>query len=125
MNNNSNYKLSGRVDGTNADRYEQEISALLDNANDVFSIDLSSLTYISSLGLRLLLKTAKTLKEHNKKLIKEFTIDKVALERFLHEHLPKKDVANPDKSIQQFLVHLVQLQNLHDCHLSINYQVVL
>ena len=41
--------------------------------------------------------------EHNKKLIKEFTIDKVALERFLHEQLPKKIMAKPEESIQQFL----------------------
>jgi len=66
---NSNYKLVGRVDGTNADHYDLEISTLLKSADQSFSIDLSGLTYISSLGLRVLLKSAKTLKEQNKKLI--------------------------------------------------------
>ena len=66
---NSNYKLTGRVDGTNADHYDLEISALLKSADQSFSIDLSALTYISSLGLRVFLKTAKALKEQNKKLI--------------------------------------------------------
>lgn len=41
--------------------------------------------------------------EHNKELIKDFTIDKVVLERFLHEQLPKKDIINPEENIQQFL----------------------
>ena len=69
MNVNSNYKLTGRVDGTNADHYDLEISTLLKSADQSYSIDLSGLTYISSLGLRVLLKTAKALKEQNKKLI--------------------------------------------------------
>ncbi len=69
MNVNSNYKLTGRVDGTNADHYDTEISTLLKSADQSFSIDLSGLNYISSLGLRVLLKTAKALKEQNKKLI--------------------------------------------------------
>ncbi len=69
MSMNSNYKLTGRVDGTNADHYDFEISTLLNSADQTFSIDLSGLSYISSLGLRVFLKTAKTLKEQNKKLI--------------------------------------------------------
>jgi anti-anti-sigma factor len=66
---NSNYKMSGRVDGTNADHYDLEIVVLLKTAGQSFSIDLSELTYISSLGLRVFLKTAKELKSLNKKLI--------------------------------------------------------
>lgn len=66
---NANYKLSGRVDGTNADHYDLEISALLKTAGTSFSINLSELTYISSMGLRIFLKTAKDLKNQNKKLI--------------------------------------------------------
>lgn len=66
---NSNYKMSGRVDGTNADHYDLEIAVLVKTAGQSFSIDLSELTYISSLGLRVFLKTAKELKSHNKKLI--------------------------------------------------------
>lgn len=69
MSANSNYKLTGRMDGTNADNYDLEISALLNTTGQSFSIDLSELTYISSLGLRVFLKAAKTLKQQNKKLI--------------------------------------------------------
>lgn len=69
MSTESNYKLTGRMDGTNADNYDHEITALLNTAGQSFSIDLSELTYISSLGLRVFLKAAKTLKQQNKKLI--------------------------------------------------------
>jgi anti-anti-sigma factor len=69
MSDNSTYKLVGRVDGTNADQYELEISRLLQTNPQSFSIDLSALTYISSVGLRVFLKTAKTLKLQNKQLI--------------------------------------------------------
>ena len=69
MSDNSTYKLVGRVDGTNADQYELEISSLLQTDPQSFSIDLSALTYISSVGLRVFLKTAKTLKLQNKQLI--------------------------------------------------------
>jgi anti-anti-sigma factor len=65
----SNYKLSGRVDGTNAEHYETEISDLLKEADQSFSIDLSDLNYISSIGLRIFLKVAKALKTDNKKLV--------------------------------------------------------
>ena len=65
----SNYKLTGRMDGTNAEQYDLEISSLLNSAGPSFSIDLSELTYISSLGLRVFLKAAKALKQQNKKLV--------------------------------------------------------
>jgi anti-sigma B factor antagonist/stage II sporulation protein AA (anti-sigma F factor antagonist) len=65
----SNYKLSGRVDGTNAEHYETEISDLLKEADQSFSIDLSDLNYISSIGLRIFLKVAKALKSDDKKLV--------------------------------------------------------
>ena len=64
-----NYKLSGRVDGTNAEHYETEISDLLKEADQSFSIDLSDLNYISSIGLRIFLKVAKALKSDDKKLV--------------------------------------------------------
>ena len=65
----SNYKLSGRVDGTNAEHYETEISDILKEADQSFSIDLSDLNYISSIGLRIFLKVAKALKSDDKKLV--------------------------------------------------------
>lgn len=65
----TNYKLSGRVDGTNAEHYETEIFDLLKVVNQSFEIDVSDLYYISSIGLRVFLKVAKALKNDNKKLV--------------------------------------------------------
>lgn len=69
MRTNANYKLSGRIDGTNADQYQLEISNLIMTGSHSFTIDLSELVYISSVGLRVFLKTAKDLKVQNRKLI--------------------------------------------------------
>lgn len=66
---NGNYKLTGRVDATNAQQCEDVIMDLLGNVDQDFTIDLSELDYISSVGLRVFLKTAKALKERNKKLV--------------------------------------------------------
>jgi anti-anti-sigma factor len=63
------YKLTGRVDGTNADHYQLEISNLVKTGNQSFTIDLSELVYISSVGLRIFLKTAKDLKAQDRALI--------------------------------------------------------
>ena len=63
------YKMTGRVDGTNADHYQLEISNLVKTGNQSFTIDLSELVYISSVGLRIFLKTAKDLKAQDRALI--------------------------------------------------------
>ena len=66
---NVDFKLSGRVDATNAQQSEDLIMAMLENIDQDFTIDLSELDYISSVGLRVFLKTAKVLKEKKKKLV--------------------------------------------------------
>jgi anti-anti-sigma factor len=66
---NPHYRLAGRVDATNAQQCEDDIAALLADVDQAFIIDLSALDYISSVGLRVFLKIAKTLKERNKKLV--------------------------------------------------------
>jgi anti-sigma B factor antagonist len=66
---NTKYKLSGRVDGSNAEQYQLEISNLVKTGTQSFTIDLSELVYISSVGLRVFLKTAKALKVQNRKFI--------------------------------------------------------
>lgn len=69
MSTNSIYKLSGRVDGSNAGQYQFEISNLVKTGSQSFTIDLSELVYISSVGLRVFLKTAKDLQVQNRKFI--------------------------------------------------------
>ncbi len=48
------YQLKGRIDTTNAQEFEKELMTDLPN-----EIDASELEYISSTGLRVLLKLAK------------------------------------------------------------------
>ena len=69
MSTNSIYKLTGRVDGSNAGQYQIEISNLVKTGSQSFTIDLSELVYISSVGLRVFLKTAKDLQVQNRKFI--------------------------------------------------------
>ena len=52
------YKLTGKVDSSNADRIEKAIFAELENRGEL-SIDAEELDYISSAGLRVLLKLRK------------------------------------------------------------------
>ena len=47
---NSNYKLSGRVDGTNADHYDLEIAALLKTSEQSFTINLSEKNGLDNQG---------------------------------------------------------------------------
>jgi anti-sigma B factor antagonist len=60
--------LSGRLDTATAPQFERKIKQV---GNDIteLTIDLSDLTYISSMGLRLLLQTQKALNESGRKLI--------------------------------------------------------
>ncbi|MBE6724431.1 MAG: STAS domain-containing protein [Ruminococcaceae bacterium] len=54
-------KLSGRIDSTNASAVEEEIAAqLAGKENAPVTLDASSLSYISSAGLRVLLRVRKT-----------------------------------------------------------------
>ena len=50
--------LSGRLDAATAFQLNKDLSVTLDNVTDL-TIDLADLNYISSAGLRLLLKTQK------------------------------------------------------------------
>lgn len=52
--------LDGRLDTVTAPELEAELAALLDTA-DSLTIDMEKLAYISSAGLRVILKTQKAL----------------------------------------------------------------
>lgn len=57
------FKLEGRLDANNAAETEQKLFAMLDEKKDTadIEIDAAELQYISSLGLRVLMKLRKTL----------------------------------------------------------------
>ncbi|WP_210215568.1 STAS domain-containing protein [Mongoliimonas terrestris] len=53
---------TGRLDSSNAPLLDQHLSATIDRGDTIFVIDLSTLDYISSIGLSVLLSAAKKVK---------------------------------------------------------------
>lgn len=63
------FKILGRLDSNTSPELEDKISATLTNGTKNMVIDFESLEYISSAGLRIILKTTKDLKRQDGKLI--------------------------------------------------------
>lgn len=53
-------KLSGRLDTTNADQFQKDITPLMEDPKPDFEIDCTDMEYTSSQGLRLFLMLQKT-----------------------------------------------------------------
>ncbi|MBI5589873.1 MAG: STAS domain-containing protein [Deltaproteobacteria bacterium] len=62
-------KISGRMDAVTAPEFEKALGAWIDESEKYFVVDLSSLEYISSAGLRSILIIAKKLKALNGKIV--------------------------------------------------------
>lgn len=62
------YTLEGQLNTSTAPKLETEISEIGDNVNEVI-FDVKNLKYISSAGLRILLKVAKQLKPKKGKVV--------------------------------------------------------
>jgi stage II sporulation protein AA (anti-sigma F factor antagonist) len=62
-------KISGRMDAVTAPEFEKAFGAWIDESAKDFVVDLSSLEYISSAGLRSILVIAKKLKALNGKIV--------------------------------------------------------
>jgi stage II sporulation protein AA (anti-sigma F factor antagonist) len=62
-------KVSGRMDAVTAPEFEKTVNAWIDEGEKCFVIDLSTLEYISSAGLRSILVIAKKLKAINGKIL--------------------------------------------------------
>ena len=58
-----------RIDGTNAQEFQQSLLASIDSSVTGMVLDLSELSYISSAGLRVILLVAKALTRHNARLV--------------------------------------------------------
>ncbi len=54
--------IGGKLDATTSTKLEQELAPIIDGINPMLILDFSDLTYISSAGLRILLKAAKQIK---------------------------------------------------------------
>lgn len=61
--------LKGRLDALTANRLEEKFFSLIESQEKLFAINFRQLDYISSGGLRVLLKAAKVLKQDNGKIV--------------------------------------------------------
>ena len=62
-------KISGRLDTTTAPQLESEITGGLSGVKNL-TIDMAELAYVSSAGLRVLLKAQKTMNKQGKMTVK-------------------------------------------------------
>jgi len=60
--------ISGRIDTTNYNEFEKQISEKIEESDDHIIINCEELNFISSSGLRVFLMTQKKLKGTNRKL---------------------------------------------------------
>jgi anti-anti-sigma factor len=58
-------KTDGRIDGTNAREFQTELDAAIDDSERAVILNMEELSYISSAGLRVILLTAKNMRNQN------------------------------------------------------------
>lgn len=61
--------LDGRVDSTNADQFQRDITPLMDGDKPDIDIDCAGMTYTSSQGLRVFLLLQKSVMSRNGKMV--------------------------------------------------------
>ncbi len=61
--------LNGRIDTTNADKFQADIEPLMNMPNPDIDIDCSGMTYTSSQGLRIFLSLQKSVLAHGGKMV--------------------------------------------------------
>lgn len=62
-------ELQGRIDTTNADQFQQEISPLMEGDQPDIDIDCAEMTYTSSQGLRIFLLLQKSVNARGGKMV--------------------------------------------------------
>jgi anti-sigma B factor antagonist len=63
------FKLNGRLDSNTAMGFEQKLFECIENGTQRLILDFQDLDYISSAGLRVILKATKNLKSSDGKLV--------------------------------------------------------
>ena len=63
------YKLSGRLDSNTSQSFEKKIFQAIDDGSKSMIIDFKNLDYISSAGLRVILKATKALRREDGKMM--------------------------------------------------------
>ena len=63
------FKLDGRLDSNTSPAFEEKVDDAIGNGAKLMIIDFENLEYLSSAGLRVILKTTKELKRQEGKLV--------------------------------------------------------
>ena len=63
------FKLDGRLDSNTSPTFEEKVDDAIDKGAKLMIIDFENLEYLSSAGLRVILKTTKELKRQEGKLV--------------------------------------------------------
>ncbi len=63
------YKLNGRLDSNTSQGFEKKIFQAIDGGSKSMIIDFKNIDYISSAGLRVILKATKALKREDGKIV--------------------------------------------------------
>ena len=63
------FKISGRLDSNTSPEFEQKVFDAIHNGSKNMVVDFEALDYISSAGLRVILKATKDLKRSNGKFV--------------------------------------------------------
>jgi len=61
--------LNGRIDTTNADKFQQDITPLMEDPNPDIEIDCTDMEYTSSQGLRMFLMLQKSVSSKSGKMV--------------------------------------------------------
>ncbi len=61
--------LNGRIDTTNADKFQQDMAQLMEEENPDIDIDCTEMSYTSSQGLRIFLMLQKSVMKHGGKMV--------------------------------------------------------
>lgn len=61
--------LNGRIDTTNADKFQQDMAQLMEEENPDIDIDCTEMSYTSSQGLRIFLMLQKSVMQHGGKMV--------------------------------------------------------
>ena len=62
-------ELNGRIDTTNAEQFQNDISPLMEGENPDIDIDCTGMTYTSSQGLRIFLMLQKSVMSRGGKMV--------------------------------------------------------
>jgi anti-anti-sigma factor len=78
MQNISIIELRGRIDNSTSAEIEAKINAALDTTPKGLILDMAAVDFVSSLGLRVMLSTAKRCRKQNTKIALQAVIPQVA-----------------------------------------------